>query len=545
MAQIETSENTHSVRIVLEGDLDTARAEALRPRMKALVAEGCLYFILDLARVRFICSMGLGLLVEVHNAVTPSGGSLRIENPQPSVERLLMETRLLPIFRAAESPEQDRIEALQVVQEQMGHEILFLSHLNDVSSNILRAEVTDEAYPLVLQGILRSLDSPRGALFVLRETEQGPALRAVASHGIESERVRLIGQTPLAPRSFEADCLRKGEARFFGSTESGAALSPLLEAAGIAAGVLAPIVGRRAPLGLVLVAAPVHGSPFFPQSAPLVEVFANVCGLAIEKQMHLEDIRRKNQQLAHALSDLSRTQASLMEAGRLAVIGALMRGLAHVLNNKLVPILGYTQILAMKAEPGSDEATKIAIIERSTLEIRQIVENLKTRVSHEHLVIEEHDPHEIVDSALYILDYLFREHHILVEQVRGADPAPRVELDRGRFMQAILALLQRLPAAFAGQHDRRLLIQTEFADREWLLRLRDNGKRFSPEQLRSILSPVDAGDDLFNDDRLNFSIATAVLKDHRGTLRVIPNDDLGIAVEMRIPVLHARPQRIG
>jgi C4-dicarboxylate-specific signal transduction histidine kinase len=233
-----------------------------------------------------------------------------------------------------------------------------------------------------------------------------------------------------------------------------------------------------------------------------------------------------------------------MEAGRLAVIGALMRGLVHVLNNKLVPILGYTQILAMQAEPGTDQANKIAIIERSTMEIRQIVENLKTRVSHEHLVIEEHDPHEIVDSALYILDYLFREHHIRVEQVRGADPAPRVELDRGRFLQAILALLQRLPAAFAQQHDRRLLIQTEFGDREWVLRLCDNGKRISPEQLRGILSPYDAGDDLFNDDRLNFSIASAVLKDHRGTLRVLPNDDLGITVEMRIPNLHPRSQRI-
>jgi len=542
---IETTDRKRKARIVLEGDLDAAAVEELRPRVRRLLSEGCLRFTFDFRQVQFMCSAGLALLVEVYNVVVDRGGTVAVENLTPRVKALLAETKLLRVFspRPAEKDpvstfamrQEMRLEALSAVQKYMSQELIFLSYINRITSEVLKAQVSEDMYALALEGILRSLKCSTGLLALISEGEAGPELRLVACEGLANEVRPRINGLVLEPESLEGQCRARLEVRAFGpETGEDRPASPLLEATGVDCGILAPMAGREAAFGLVLIQAMEDPSSFFPHSAPLIQAFANVCGLAIEKMRLLEELRRKNARLAQTLAELNRTQDSLMEAGKLAVVGALAQGLGHVLNNKLVPILGYAEMLGLETPPDTSTSDKIRVIGRSAQDIQRIVDNLHSLTRRESPKIEIHDLGEIVDLSLSILDYMFRDEEIRVYRAYD-DVDVRAGVDRSQMTQAFLALFHRLPEAFAGVEERTLRIEIERTDDEILVRTLDNGSPISPKELETVHDPLAMYADPLSRNLLNLATVNTIIKSHKGTLEVASSEQTGTCVTMRIP----------
>lgn len=67
---------------------------------------------------------------------------------------------------------------------------------------------------------------------------------------------------------------------------------------------------------------------------------------------------------------------AFLEAGRLASLGELVRGLAHEVNNPLFGILGLVEILLADLEPGSLEHDRLLLVRQSGLEIKTITNAL-------------------------------------------------------------------------------------------------------------------------------------------------------------------------
>jgi anti-sigma B factor antagonist len=78
--------------IVLEigGEIDVYTAPRLRERLVEMVAAGEKHIVVDLGRVEFLDSTGLGVLVGAHRRLRTSGGSLTL---------VFAHERLLKIFR--------------------------------------------------------------------------------------------------------------------------------------------------------------------------------------------------------------------------------------------------------------------------------------------------------------------------------------------------------------------------------------------------------------------------------------------------------------
>ncbi|MBN1867773.1 anti-sigma factor antagonist [Candidatus Sumerlaeota bacterium] len=534
----EIEKNPDGARVVLDGDLDHARVEALRPELTELAARGGLVLTLDFKNVEFMCSSGLGLLVELYHALRKRSGRVVVENMMPHVERLLRETKLLPFFTSpVEVPESERLSALDAVQKQMSRELGFLSLLNTISSNVLQSEITPDTYNMVLDGILSSLRAERGLLLLIDGQEGRDAFRTVAAHGFDDAIAKQVGRVHLEPAAIEGRCLELSHAILFGGEgEEKADDSPLLRVLGARRGLMAPMVGRERPIGLIVVEARADVSAFFSHATPLLQVFANICGLAFEKQSLLEDIQSKNERLSNTISELQRTQHTLMEAGKLAAIGSLVRGLAHALNNRLVPLVGYTEMLAMDVHADKELYEKIEPIVTAANDLRRIVENLRAAARRGDPQFAPHRLSEVIDSALTMLDYLFREERIGIDRA-CAGSAARANVDRERLVQAFVALFQRLPSAFSGTPDgRQLRIEIESAEKWITIRVIDNGRVIPDEELATILDPFSQEESSFSVDRLNFSIASGILKDHRGSLSVLSSPDLGTCAEMRMPV---------
>ena len=90
--------------LFMEGDLI---GDEVGPRIAGLVSDsveaGIKTVVIDLEKVRYISSSGLGLLITLLTKMKNAGGELFLTAPSEHVKKLLLITKLNGIFRVVES----------------------------------------------------------------------------------------------------------------------------------------------------------------------------------------------------------------------------------------------------------------------------------------------------------------------------------------------------------------------------------------------------------------------------------------------------------
>ena len=88
------------VVLTVDGDITMGEAGATRlaDKVRSLVQERREHILLDLGRVRYVDSAGLGELVQCCAAVRTRGGALRLLNVTRRLNDLLVLTKLLTVF---------------------------------------------------------------------------------------------------------------------------------------------------------------------------------------------------------------------------------------------------------------------------------------------------------------------------------------------------------------------------------------------------------------------------------------------------------------
>ena len=90
-------ENEHTV-LEVGGEIDVYTAPKLRERITELVDQGNLEIIIDLERVEFMDSTGLGVLVGGLKKVRTNGGSLSLVCTQERLLKIFRITGLAKVF---------------------------------------------------------------------------------------------------------------------------------------------------------------------------------------------------------------------------------------------------------------------------------------------------------------------------------------------------------------------------------------------------------------------------------------------------------------
>lgn len=75
-----------------------AGVEALHGAVRTAIKDGCTQIVLNLKEVEYTDSCGIGELVSSLTHVQSQGGRLILLNPHKYTERLLIITKLLPVF---------------------------------------------------------------------------------------------------------------------------------------------------------------------------------------------------------------------------------------------------------------------------------------------------------------------------------------------------------------------------------------------------------------------------------------------------------------
>jgi anti-sigma B factor antagonist len=106
MAELNVSERQSGDVTILDMDGKITIGEgsvALRTSIRRLLEEGKKKILLNLARVNYIDSSGIGELVSSYTAINKDGGELKLLNLTQKLQDLLTITKLLTVFDVYES----------------------------------------------------------------------------------------------------------------------------------------------------------------------------------------------------------------------------------------------------------------------------------------------------------------------------------------------------------------------------------------------------------------------------------------------------------
>jgi signal transduction histidine kinase len=385
---------------------------------------------------------------------------------------------------------------------------------------------------MILEGILQALDVERGAFFLL--TQNGTELELLHSAGLSAERAEKCGRLMLDPGTPEAQTLESGSRGARTVSLEYQPESALLNVLGFDSAIFAPAASEKKAFGLLAIDLPGSETALLDAAAPLVESFAGICGLAMENCVLVADLDRRNKRVEQTLLELTQAQAALNDSSKLATLGALISGLGHSLNNRLAPILGYAQMFVRKYADDEKLKRQMQLIERSALELKDILERLVSITRGKPPVYRPDSLNEAIESALALAEPSFKADGI--EVVANLDPnLPALNLDRQQMIQGFLSIFHRAQSIYPPHVPNKCLrISSSCEGNRAVVRIVDNGSPLTEENLADIVDPLKPLQRVGFADVFNLSIPCSIVQKHGGQFKVSDLDGQGTAIEIRI-----------
>jgi len=211
------------------------------------------------------------------------------------------------------------------------------------------------------------------------------------------------------------------------------------------------------------------------------------------------------------------------------------RRIAHEIKNPLTPI-------QLSAERLRKRYAKLlegdgAILDKCTSTIIKQVEELKNLVNEfsqfarlPTAELAPNDLNEIVKEALF----LFKEGHRGINFQFQRGDIPSLELDRDQIKRALINLLDNAVAAVEEKGEIKILTAYDSSSGIVQLEVADDGCGLAPEVRARIFAPY------FSTKKdgtgLGLAIVSAIVADHRGDIRVRPNEPRGTRFIIKLPV---------
>jgi signal transduction histidine kinase len=247
--------------------------------------------------------------------------------------------------------------------------------------------------------------------------------------------------------------------------------------------------------------------------------------------------RAKSNQLDQAMTELSKSQLTLVRTEKLAAVGKLAASVGHELRNPLSAVRNaHTYISKRMQEHGGAASSDprlmqfSAVIERELNNCTRIISDLLDFARERPPVLRPCPLRTLVDDAIGVVPQ--RSGVQITNCVPDGLPVPT--LDKEQFRQALINLIQNAVEAVPSGKAGEVRLEAEGgADRPWVIRVVDNGAGIPPEVMPEIFQP------LFTTKTkgtgLGLAITAGMVQRHNGTIKVDSTPGQGTAFTISLP----------
>ncbi len=225
----------------------------------------------------------------------------------------------------------------------------------------------------------------------------------------------------------------------------------------------------------------------------------------------------------------------LVRAERLATMGEMMASVAHELNNKLTPILGYSEILT--AEFTREQLEKgIQGIRTAALSAQRIVNSLLLFSRREKPAKIRCDVNDIMRNSSAMVGTCIGGSRVEINlDLNGS--VPQVMADPHQIEQVFTNLLKNSVDALEDQGG-HIRIKTDSDKGNVLVMVTDNGPGIPSDILKNIFDPFFSTKQEKNGTGLGLSICHGIMKEHGGDIKV-RSEGGETTFTLRLPAMEA------
>ncbi len=296
-----------------------------------------------------------------------------------------------------------------------------------------------------------------------------------------------------------------------------------------------PLMGEGKPRGLLTLRY-LTRRKFDDAERRLLEDFATQVAVAL-RNAQLAEADRSARERERVLSE------TVHQSEKLAALGELVAGVAHELNNPLMGISTFAQLLLDEAlTPEQVESVRTIKVEadRAASVIRDLLAFARKTGPRQVAV----DINAIVQQTVRLRGYALQSAGVEVEF--DLDPAlPLTTGDDQKLQQVLLNLLVNAEYAMRGSEVRRLTLRSSLGPSErgardrLIVEVTDTGVGMAPDISKHIFEPFFTTKPLGVGTGLGLSVSYGIVSAHGGTLNVRSEPGAGATFTLSLPVARA------
>lgn len=223
----------------------------------------------------------------------------------------------------------------------------------------------------------------------------------------------------------------------------------------------------------------------------------------------------------------------LERANRLSLIGRILSGAIHDVNNALQVVSGSAELLRAAPGPSEAGARRVAAIGAHSQRVTALLADLTAFAKENEGPVEAVDLMEVAERALVL-----RRHNLNRLQLAPVIEGERVRVEacRRRVLQSVLNLLVNAERALTGVGGATLRLTLAGADGCGAITVTDNGRGFPEDQAEAIFEPRLSPEGVVDDLGVGLYVSRWLAGRDRGTLTAASAPSTATSFTLRWPV---------
>jgi nitrogen fixation negative regulator NifL len=239
--------------------------------------------------------------------------------------------------------------------------------------------------------------------------------------------------------------------------------------------------------------------------------------------------------------ELKKTQAHLIQAGKMRALGELVAGVAHELNNPLMAADTFLHVIRENLSKQDENQRRLELIQQCHERIAKIINHLRDFSRQSKFDFRPMNVTEPIENALMITGQQLLNHGIRI--VKDFQPdIPPIRGDSNQLEQVFLNLISNAKDAMEkSERKRELAITTSLLRHNgWNdveVTIRDTGAGIPEEALEKIFEPFFSTKEVGRGTGLGLSICYGIIEAHGGRIEVDSKMSEGTTFRVILPVL--------